>query len=144
MTYLVDVNVCLALALVGHVHHDIALEWLLGVNSEEIALCRFVQAGLLRLLTNKVVMGANVLTATRAWVVHDALCEAARLRFVPEPMGMEQSWREATRRFQTGPNLWTDAYLAAFTAASGFTLVTFDRDLAKQAAPHAQLLVAPG
>jgi toxin-antitoxin system PIN domain toxin len=142
MTYLADVNFWLALAVDNHVHHATAAEWSRKCSEDHLAFCRITQNGLLRLLTNPHVMGSDVLTSARAWEAYDTLYENRCVRFVDEPVGVEQTWRSHTRHSRKGPNFWTDAYLAAFTAAAGFTLVTFDRVLAKQAAPHAHLLVA--
>ena len=71
MTYLVDVNVWFALSYVAHVHHSIARSWFDGTESDQAALCRITQSGLLRLLTNSKIMG-NVLTA-QSWAVYDFL-----------------------------------------------------------------------
>jgi len=130
MNYLVDVNVWLALALIGHVHQTTTLKWF-----EESAIgltyfCRVTQQGLLRLLTNPKVMGANILTAGDAWKLYDTLYQDSRVRFAEEPPGLEDLWREQTRGVQTSPNFWTDAYLAAFAAATGLTIVTFDKQFA--------------
>ena len=140
MTYLADVNVCMALALAGHVHHTTAVEWLEESEEDQIAMCRVAQKGFLRLLTNKRVMGANVLSAIQAWEAYDALCENARIRFVPEPPGLEHFWRDATRYSGTGPNFWTDAYLSAFAGAAGFSVVTFDRGFARHRGAKVRLL----
>jgi toxin-antitoxin system PIN domain toxin len=143
MTYLADVNFWLALAVDNHVHHATAAEWIRNYPEDYLAFCRMTQNGLLRLLTNPHVMGSDVLTAARAWEAYDTLCENRSVLFADEPVGVERTWRSHTRHSRKVPNFWTDAYLAAFTTAAGFTLVTFDHALAKQAAPHAYLLVAP-
>ena len=140
MIYLSDVNVCLALAVIGHVHHKIAVAWLDRCGPCEIALCRVVQAGLLRLLTNEHVMRTNVLTTADAWDKYDAMFADSRIKFVHEPEGLERSWRTVTRRFTKGHNFWTDAYLTAFADAAGFSIVTFDRDLTGHAGRRAHLL----
>lgn len=57
MNYLADVNVWIALAAAGHVHHSIALAWFEEPQTSQILFCRITQMGLLRLLTNRKVMG---------------------------------------------------------------------------------------
>lgn len=84
-------------------------------------------------------MGEGVLTAIRAWQVYDGICPSARVQFAEEPPGLEQAWRDTTPR-RKGPNFWTDAYLTAFTIASGLTVLTFDRQLARLGGSHAHLL----
>lgn len=126
MTYLPDVNVWVALAVGEHVQHAAAKAWL-DDCAASVAFCRVTQMGLLRLLTNSRVMAGDALSAARAWNVLDAFCEDGRVLFVPEPSGLEDRWRAITKRPNTGPNFWTDAYLAAFAATMEFTVVTFDK-----------------
>lgn len=143
MTYLADVNVRVALAVVDHTHHVAAMEWLEKSDADDIAFCRVTQNGFLRLLTNRRVLGDDVLTAPRAWDVYDMLRRNSRVVFASEPHGLETAWREATRHSHTGPNFWTDAYLTAFAFAKEYTLVTFDRALARQRRAHIRLLESP-
>lgn len=46
--------------------------------------------------------------------------------FAAEPLHVEQLWRQFTQGHRFSPNLWNDAYLAAFAILSGLNLVTFD------------------
>ena len=140
MTCLADVNFWIALTVDEHVHHAAAAEWLENSAGDRVAFCRITQNGFLRLLTNPSVMKRDVLTSAGAWAAYDTLSTNPQIRFVEEPEGLEQSWRNLTRRFSKGPNFWTDAYLAAFADAAGFSLVTFDRDLARHAGRRAHLL----
>jgi uncharacterized protein len=132
MNCLTDVNVWLALSLIGHVHHPAARKWFDEAESDRILFCRVTQKGLLRLLTNQRVMGANTLSAAEAWRLYDTLCQDGRVQFAEEPPELEEAWRAQTRGGQTGANFWTDAYLAAFAASAGCTLVTFDRQFARR------------
>ncbi len=127
MNYLADVNVWTALALAGHAHHSAAGQWLRKAETDQLFFCRVTQSGFLRLLTNARIMGEHTLTPTQAWGVYDTSYKDDHVRFAPEPPGLEAAWRAATRRSRTGPNFWMDAYLSAFAAAAGFTVVTFDR-----------------
>jgi predicted nucleic acid-binding protein len=74
---------------------------------------------------------AYALTGAESWRVADGLLERENIRFVKEPDGLERNWRDLTLKGRISPNLWTDAYLAAFARATGFTLVTFDRGFSK-------------
>ena len=85
MNYLADVNVWIALAVVGHVHHSIALAWFEEPQTSRILFSRVTQMGLLRLLTNRKVMGANVLTPAEAWRVYASLCDDDRVQYAEEP-----------------------------------------------------------
>jgi uncharacterized protein len=112
MNYLVDVNVWLAMTLVGHVYQNAAAEWFQGQRTNSMAFCRVTQAGLLRLLTNPKVMGPNVVTPAEAWSLYERFHEDSRVEFLVEPPGIERAWRGQTRSQPRGHNFWTDAYLA--------------------------------
>jgi len=122
MIYLADVNVWTALAIIGHTHHAIAAGWFQGSEGDEVVFCRVTQHSLLRLLTNRHVMGENVLSPSRAWEVYDRLRRETKAGFVQEPVELERFWRDAAQGSTGGPNFWTDAYLAAFAAAAGLTV----------------------
>jgi hypothetical protein len=138
--YLADVNVWIALASVGHVHHAVARGWFEERETARIGFCRVTQAGFLRLLNNERMMGPNVLAASEAWRVYDAFYTDSRIRFLAEPASIESYWRSVTRHHRAAPNFWTDAYLSAFATAAGLTLVTFDRGFPRTGAAEIRLL----
>ncbi len=147
MNYLVDVNVWVAFALVGHVHHAVARAWFEapdenGSGGARLLFCRVTQSGFLRLLTSRRIMGVNTLDAEGAWRFYDSLLDDERVRFASEPVQLEAVWRETTRRHDGGPNFWTDAYLAAFAAAAGLTVVTFDGGFRNHRNVRVRLLTA--
>jgi hypothetical protein len=72
-------------------------------------------------------MGKQVVDARGAWEILDRVRENRNIAFTREPAGIEDVWRNLTANRSVGHNFWTDAYLAAFAEASGFTLVTFDQ-----------------
>lgn len=131
-TYLCDVNIWLALALSGHVHHAAAREWLDTIDEPaSVLFCRSTQQALLRLLTNASVLAAYgnaPLTNTAAWDVYEAFTGDDRVELrIDEPAGLEARWKSLARRDAASPKLWMDAYLAAFALAEGSRLVTTDR-----------------
>lgn len=126
-----DVNVWLALTISTHQHHDVASEWLDGIETAEaVRFCRTTQQSLLRLLTNTSVLGAYGLQARtneQAWEVFDALVADGRITVDHvEPVAVERRWRRYSSRGSASPKLWTDAYLAAVAAVAGHRLVTTD------------------
>jgi uncharacterized protein len=125
MTYFPDVTVWIAISSPGHIHHSAATRWLESSGEDQISLCRITQMGFLRLLTNRHVMGTNVLTPARAWRVFDDLLRNTRIFFAEEPLDLSE-WRTVMHRPESGSNAWTDAYLTAFAIGSEFTLVSFD------------------
>ena len=124
-----DVNVWLALTHSRHVHHPVAAEWFESDLDAQLFFCRFTQLGLLRLLTNQQVMGAEVLTQRKAWEAYERWLHDERIEFHREPESA--SFDRLFRQFSNGPRpstkLWADAYLAAFAKTAGLTLVTLDR-----------------
>jgi predicted nucleic acid-binding protein len=70
----------------------------------------------------------------------DAFQTDSRISSVDEPPGLEHHWRAATTHQVDGSNWWTDTYLAAFAAAAGFTVVTFDKQLAARKNVRTHLL----
>lgn len=137
ISYLADVNFWIALSYSAHVQHSLAAEWFANSADDSVAFCRITQKGFLRLLTNRSVMGDDVVPAVRAWQVYDRLRQNPRIPYAQEPPGLEESWRDITRHPRTGPNFWTDAYLAAFAAAGGLQILTFDRGLARRVGSRA-------
>jgi toxin-antitoxin system PIN domain toxin len=125
--FLPDVNVWLALASRRHVHNAIAAQWFQSVGQNEAAFCRITQMGFLRLLTNHHVMGIDVIGQIAAWQVYSELTRDFRVRFVPEPVGLEQRWQQFTQESRATTNLWTDAYLAALSQLRDLCVVSFDK-----------------
>lgn len=127
MPALCDVNILLALCYEGHVHHPHALNWFAQQDDLDVVLCRQVQLGLLRLLSNSAVMGEDVCTLDQAWSVYDLMVSDARFEFRAEPEGVEPFLRQYSAAGQASPKLWQDAYLAAFARSGKLRLVTFDQ-----------------
>ena len=124
-----DINVWVALTHGGHVHHFAAHDWFESLDDPGLrfCFCRFTQLGLLRLLTSEAVMGDEVLHQPAAWAVYDGWLRDDRVRFVEEPPNLDRRLRALTRRRQSTPKVWADAYLAAFAETAQMTLVTFDQ-----------------
>ena len=129
-----DINVWMALTYEAHVHHVAAAAWFAGLHPDAtLAFCRFTQLGLLRLLTTQAVMGDEVMTQPQAWAAYDRWLQDPRVTFIDEPAELEPPFRSLTRRRQPATKDWADSFLAAFAAAGGLTLVTFDRGLRAKA-----------
>jgi uncharacterized protein len=126
-----DINVWIAFAWQGHIHHEIVKPWFAALEPGQAAFCRVTQMGLLRLITNAHVMGPDVLSQRNAWKVYDDLARDKRVTFAIESAEIEPLWKSYTQGRFTGTNVWTDAYLAALASAQGMKLVTLDRGLAR-------------
>lgn len=130
-TDLLDANVWLALAVEAHTHHERAKAYWQSEAAPVAGFCRVTELAVLRHLTNRAVMGTQVLAPSAAWkkLAHfHALPEVQRLA---EPAGLDLSLAKLCDLGRTSPNLWTDAYLAAFARSGGLRLVTFDTDFAR-------------
>jgi len=126
------VNVWLALAFDSHVHHPSAKAWFDGLPTSAVSyFCRVTQAGFLRLATNPSVFGPDAVTLPDAWRLYDLFLSDPRVTFADEPALLESHWRALTQSDTYSPQVWSDAYLAAFVIAGGLELVTFDRALAQ-------------
>jgi len=134
-----DINVWVALAYRGHQHHPAAASWF-NQLTETAGFCRVTQLGFLRLITHPTIMGDDVLSQKEAWKSYDKLAADSRVTFYFEPDELEDQLRLLTASSQSNAQQWPDAYLAAFARSADLTLVTFDRALAKLAAPNALLL----
>ncbi len=71
-------------------------------------------------------MGSDRLTPRGAWQIWDGFARDTRVGFTEEPADLWEELRATTRNLDDGANFWMDAYLLAFAAVSGMTIVTFD------------------
>lgn len=141
---LLDVNVLLALANAGHVHHGAAHRWFTDVATW--ATTPLTEAGFLRLQTNPAVVGRAVpmvealaaLRAMRAMPSHVFLADASSLTQAALPLATLVGHRRVT-----------DFHLANLAVAAGMRLATFDAGIARALGERAAeavvtIDVAPG
>ena len=136
-SFLIDINVWLALSWRIHPCSQVAHHWLASLPRQKTRLlfCRITQLGLLRLMTNTLVMGESVLDVEAALAVFYRWTEDPRVEFAPEPRGLDPALRLALAEFakKSVTKAIMDAYLAAFAEKEAATLVTFDKALARMA-----------
>lgn len=131
-SYFPDLNAWVALSVAGHAHNADAWNWINRLNGRvRLIFSRYTRLGLLRLLTNKAVMGEQVVTIGAAWRVYERWLADPRVEFYPEPRGLEAALRKALAPFRAQPaSKWVaDCYLLAYARQSGATLVSFDKAL---------------
>lgn len=114
--------------------------WFDGLTNQVCYFCRTTQQGFLRLATNRQVFGANALTLEEVWRAYDLLGGDPRISFADEPPNLEARWRDFTQRRSFSPQVWNDAYLAAFAAVAQWEVVTFDRGFSQYAGVRLTLL----
>lgn len=129
-SYLVDVNVWLALVYDLHVHHEAARCWFESLGPEQAFFCRLTQLALLRLLTNGKVMGRDAVSQRQAWRIFDRTVSDARVGFLSEPEHVEAEFRRLTQSSQPATHSWSDAYLAAVAVSGGLAVATLDQAFA--------------
>lgn len=139
-SFLVDINVWLAISYDLHAHHDRAVQWFESIQDGQAVFCRLTQLGLLRLLTNAAVMDADVMGQARAWQAFDKLLTDARVRFMPEPEQLDPAFRLRTRSNKPATKAWADAYLSAMAEVSGLAIVSLDRAFAAMSGVKAVIL----
>ncbi len=142
MKCVVDANVLLPLLLEQHPHRPAAAAWWDQQADESVLFTLPVRMALLRLLTNRTLMGKGVLQPEEAWAAVAVLTGDARAEIRTEvPPGLDSFWHHFVRGRAPAPNLWTDAWLAAFAEAEGAEMVTFDREFGNFPLSHLRLLV---
>jgi toxin-antitoxin system PIN domain toxin len=127
---LLDINVWLALAVEEHPHHPMALRYWAEVQAGGATLwfCRVTMLGLVRLLCQPKVVGKGALDLSAAWALYQRFRAIASVRLADEPDDCEDHLARLITAAPLPPRLWTDAWLAALSQASGLRLVTFDAD----------------
>ncbi len=140
---LADVNVWLATLVQQHPHHQRAFSWWsrqVLPDGQEVLFCRVTQLGLLRLLSNETVMGAQRRTPQQAWRDYDRLLAQRPVGYLHEPNDIDRILRSHTVDEDASASLWTDAYLAAFAQAADMRLATFDRGFSRLSGLRLHLL----
>lgn len=125
---LLDVGVWLAAVWGRHLYSPVVADWF-ARQTDDLVFCRVTQMGLLRLLTNPVIMGGDAVDRSAAWRIFDRLWADERVLWAGEPPELDAVWRAISARDDKSHKLWTDDYLAAFAQTCGATLATLDQKL---------------
>jgi len=135
ISYLIDINVWLAMTWDRHPQHASAVRWHDSIDDATLLFCRFTMLGFLRLLTNGKVMGDSTTTVSGALELYDRWKRDPRVELALEPRGTEPLFRQAAARFGrlSATKAIADCYLVGFAEAASAQLVTFDRGLAGSA-----------
>lgn len=141
MPALVDANVWLPVLYARHPHHPVATAWWDRQAAADCCWCRPVQQTILRLLTNRSVMGDDTHTPDEAWLSWQKLVLDERCSLLPlEPAELDAEWRKNITGRDATPKLWMDAYLAAWAHAADLAFVTFDTGFRNYQLRNLQLL----
>ncbi len=128
MRDLLDASVWLPLSAPDHVHYPRARHYWDKEAAGELGFCRVTALALLRHLTNSRILGDVALEGAAAWRALETWLALPQITFLTEPPGLEELLAQWARKLDLRTGQWTDAYLAAFAAASGCRLIAFDGD----------------
>jgi toxin-antitoxin system PIN domain toxin len=134
MTFLLDVNVLMALLWENHEHHQAARAWLRQVSN--FSTCPVTQLGFAR-ISSHAALGYSMLPDQAFSVLRTFLADG-RHRFASDDLSCED--RVLRTDLMMGANQVTDHYVVALARKHGFTLATFDESLASTFAGEADLV----
>jgi toxin-antitoxin system PIN domain toxin len=142
-----DLNVWLALSLDYHTHTRDVWNWMKHLPQDaRLIFSRYTHIGLLRLLTNRSVMGDGTMTLQQAWDAYDRWLRDPRVEFYPEPRDMDIALRRTTAPLaKQHASKWVgNCYLLAYAMQTQATLVTLDAALRAYARKQGHSAVVPG
>jgi toxin-antitoxin system PIN domain toxin len=125
---LLDVNVLMALAWDGHVHHLIARQWFIDNRAAQWVTCPITEAGFVRISAQPAAVSSRV-TIKEAIDALDRICTDPRHLFWPQDRSVTQLLPEIRERLMGHPQL-TDALLLDLAIRNKGRLVTLDRGIA--------------
>jgi toxin-antitoxin system PIN domain toxin len=130
-SYLLDVNVLIALIDPAHVQHDRAHEWFAASGKQAWATCPLTENGVLRIVGSARYPNSPGTPAAVAELFAE-LCALPGHEFWPDGITLMDSQRIDSARLLDSGQV-TDTYLLALAAAHRGKLATFDRHLVTDA-----------
>lgn len=134
MTFLLDVNLLMALLWENHEQHPAARAWLRRITA--FATCPVSQLGFARVSSHPL-LGYSLLPDQAFGVLRRFLADS-RHRFVPDDLNCTD--RVLRTDLMSGANQVTDHYLVALARQHGLTLATFDEPLARAFSSETKLV----
>jgi len=142
-TYLLDINVLIALAWPSHVHHALAQRWFAAKRRSGFSTCPITQTGFVRISSNPRFI-ANAVTPIEALQLLDRMTALPEHLFWPDDLELSEVVRGVN--MLSGHRQVTDAYLLSLASKHGGRLATLDRaavTLARHSHLTAELLSEP-
>lgn len=131
MTFLLDVNVLIALIDPTHVGHDTVHQWFAATGAASWATCPLTENGVIRIVGHPKYPNSAGSPATVVPIVA-RLCTLPGHVFWPDDLSLIQSGIVDAARIAT-PAQVSDTYLLALAVANGGRLATLDRRLSPAA-----------
>lgn len=144
MTFLLDINVLVALIDPAHVGHDAAHRWFEERGRETWATCPLTENGVIRIVGHSRYPGAPGSPAVIAAIVAQLRTLPGHV-FWPDDISLVETKHIDIARILTSGQV-TDSYLLALAVAHDGCLATFDRRLSASAVKggKAALHLIPG
>lgn len=127
MTFLLDVNVLVALIDPAHVQHDAAHEWFAKHGKKAWATCPLTQNGVMRIVGHARYPNSPGTPAAVAQLMA-GLCALPGHVFWPDDISLLDTRKLDAARILNSAQV-TDSYLLALACVHGGKLATFDRRL---------------
>ena len=127
MTYLLDVNVLIALIDPGHVQHDIAHDWFARDGLSAWATCPITENGALRIVGHASYPNSPGTPAAVAPLLRTMRSLDGHVFWSDDISLLDEGRVDTTRLLNSAQT--TDSYLLALAQAHGGQLATFDRRL---------------
>lgn len=124
MTYLLDINVLVALFDQAHVHHEPAHRWFAATGMASWATCPLTENGFVRVMSNPAYKSVSA-TPFEAMQRLQILCSAPEHIFWPDTLSIADSNHFDLAKLR-GHHQITDLYLAGLAQHHGGKLATFD------------------
>lgn len=141
-TYLLDVNVLIALLDPVHVQHDAAHEWFAKSGKKSWATCPLTENGVVRIVGNTRYPNSAGTPAAVAQLM-STLCALPGHQFWSDDISLQDSEKIDASRLLSSAQV-TDSYLLALACAHAGKLATFDRrlvvDAVRGGAKHLHLI----
>jgi len=131
MTFLLDVNVLVALIDPAHVQHDAAHDWFAKHGKKAWATCPLTENGVMRIVGHARYPNSPGTPAAVAQVMA-GLCALPGHVFWPDDISLLDTKKLDASRILSSAQV-TDSYLLALACAHGGKLATFDRRLVTDA-----------
>ncbi|MEQ1526132.1 MAG: TA system VapC family ribonuclease toxin [Gallionella sp.] len=127
MTYLLDVNVLIALIDPAHIQHDAAHDWFAAYGKKAWATCPLTQNGVVRIVGHARYPNSPGTPAAVAQLM-TSLCALSGHVFWPDDISLFDNKKVNPTRLLSSAQV-TDSYLLALACVHGGKLATFDRRL---------------
>ena len=132
MSYLLDVNVLLALAWPNHVHHGAARTWFASAQGSGWQTCGVTESGFIRVSSN-VRITPEARTPSEAALLLNRICSLAGHEFISDSVSLAEAHALIGEIAHSSSDV-TDAHLILLAREASATFVTFDRNTAAMAA----------